>query len=188
MAAAPSRSTSSRSSPKTGMALVLYVSTGTRLSSARLVGWFTTRRPLSRTSVLPTPRLRRLTEPTSPRAAFELLGRYELLNVTSPSCGIERNSSSPLTAAVAAICCSSTIVTGRAAVFFAPLICDPTTTMSDAGAAAPGSALTAASTAAFEGARRSSPTCCGAGAVWTKLTGASDAVSTGMTRTVRGPV
>ena len=48
------------------------------------------------------PRLRRLTEPTSPRAAFELLGRYELLNVTSPSYGIERNSSSPLTAAVAA--------------------------------------------------------------------------------------
>ena len=67
-----------------GMELVLTVTTGTRFS-AWVPGWFTMRRPLSRTSVLPVPSARRLIEAVSPRASFRLPMVRVVLKATSPS-------------------------------------------------------------------------------------------------------
>ena len=127
MAAAPSRSTSTRLTPATGNELVLTVWTGTRFS-VWLPGASTARRPFSKARVLPVPRLRRFSEATSPRASFRLPVVRASWNCTSPACGIERNSSSPETAPVARISSSPITETGRASVVRAPSICEPTTT------------------------------------------------------------
>jgi hypothetical protein len=127
MAEAPSSSTSTRSTPITGIELVFTVTTGTRFSAC-VPGWFTIRRPLSSTSVLPVPSARRLIEAVSPRASLRLPMVRVVLNATSPSWGIDRKSSSPEVAAIASISSTPTTVTGNASVTSAPRICEPTTT------------------------------------------------------------
>jgi hypothetical protein len=80
--------------------LVFAVCTGTKFS-VWVPGAGTTRRPLSSISVLPVPRLRRLTDDVSPRASLRLPVVRASWNCTSPACGIDRKRSSPDTAAVA---------------------------------------------------------------------------------------
>src|SRR3546814_12015465 len=87
--------------------------TGARDVLAWLLGCWTRRRPLSRTSVLPTPSPRKSIEPTSPRAKLLLVWPLLLLNDWSLICGIERRRSSTQTAAVAALSSSPQTVTGR---------------------------------------------------------------------------
>ena len=128
MAAAPSRSTSTRFTPETGIALVFGVVTGTKFS-VWVPGCRTDRRPFSSIRVLPVPRLRRLSEATSPRASFRFPVVRASWNWTSPAWGIDRNSSSPETAPVAMISFSVTTVTGREVSTFAPLIWLPMTVM-----------------------------------------------------------
>ena len=111
------------------MELVFTVCTGTKFSVC-VPGAKFRRRPLSSTSVLPVPRLRRLIDEVSPRASLRLPVVRDAWNCTSPACGIARNSSSPETAAVAMISFCPTTVTGRAPVVRAPTICEPTTTTS----------------------------------------------------------
>ena len=129
-AEAPSSRTSIRLTPLVGMALALTVTTGTRFSAC-VPGWLTIRRPLSSTSVFPVPSARRLIDAVSPRAALTpptLLTPLALLNPTSPSWGIERNSSSPELAPIASSSSSPMTVTGKASVGRAPTICEPTIT------------------------------------------------------------
>jgi len=118
-----------RSRPETGIALELKLCTGTVPVSEVpwLVGCCTSRRPLSSTSVLPTPSERRLTELTSPRAALLVCGLLDASNSTSPICGMVRISSSPEIAPAASICSAPTTITGSASVVDAPWMCEPTT-------------------------------------------------------------
>ena len=95
------------------------------------VGCSTVRRPLISSSVLPWPKPRSDTVDTSPRAALpDPPPSTCSLNVTPPSCGMDRNRSPPDTAATASTCSWPTTLTGSAPVVFAPLICVPTTTIS----------------------------------------------------------
>jgi hypothetical protein len=68
-----------------------------------------------------------LIDAVSPRASFTPPTVRVVLNDTSPSCGIDRNRSSPDVAAMASSSFSPTTVTGRASVGWAPTIWEPTT-------------------------------------------------------------
>ena len=126
-AEAPPISTSICRTPHSGMAFMLPVCRGTR-ASVWVPGCGTMRRPLTSSRVLPVPRLRRLMEPMSPRAALRLAAVSVLSNIMSPTCGRLRRSSSPETAPVASISSTSITSTGTIPASLLPAKRLPTTT------------------------------------------------------------